>query len=297
MNARERGFLLLCGHLGNPERKPLTTAQFRTLAGRVEAMERHASQRELEDADLTALGYDREAAERIVSLLSEEELLDFYLEKAARAGCVPITRVSADYPLLLRKRLGLLSPGCLWARGDLSMLTEPAVAVVGSRDLLPENRRFASEAGRQAALQGYVLVSGNARGTDRTAQEACLAAGGRVISVVADELWKQPLRERVLYLSEEDWDEPFSAQRALSRNRCIHALGTKTFVAQTGMERGGTWDGTVKNLRFGWSPVYGFDDGSEGMNYLALLGAQLIPPEALGSFFDLPECGLSLFDR
>ncbi|MDD7387865.1 MAG: DNA-processing protein DprA [Firmicutes bacterium] len=297
MNARERGFLLLCGHLGNPERKPLTTAQFRTLAGRVEAMERHASQRELEDADLTALGYDREAAERIVSLLSEEELLDFYLEKAARAGCVPITRVSADYPLLLRKRLGLDSPGCLWARGDVTLLTEPAVAVVGSRDLLPENRRFASEAGRQAALQGYVLVSGNARGTDRTAQEACLAAGGRVISVVADELWKQPLRERVLYLSEEDWDEPFSAQRALSRNRCIHALGTKTFVAQTGMERGGTWDGTVKNLRFGWSPVYGFDDGSEGMNYLALLGAQLIPPEALGSFFDLPECGLSLFDR
>ena len=297
MNARERGFLLLCGHLGNPERKSLSAAQFCTLAGRVGAMERPMSERELVAGDLIALGYGREMADRIVRLLADEEILDYYLTKAAGAGCVPVTRVSGDYPLLLRKRLGLLSPGCLWARGDLSMLTEPAVAVVGSRDLLPENRRFAAEAGRQAAQQGYVLVSGNARGTDRTAQEACLAAGGRVISVVADELWKQPQRENILYLSEDGWDEAFSAQRALSRNRCIHALGTKTFVAQTGMERGGTWDGTVKNLRFGWSPVYGFDDGSEGMNYLALLGAQLIPPEALGSFFDLPECGLSLFDR
>ena len=192
MNARERGFLLLCGHLGNPERKSLTAAQFCTLAGRMGAMERPMSERELVAGDLIALGYGREMADRIVRLLADEEILAYYLTKAAGAGCVPVTRVSGDYPLLLRKRLGLLSPGCLWARGDLSMLTEPAVAVVGSRDLLPENRRFAAQAGRQAAQQGYVLVSGNARGTDRTAQEACLAAGGRVISVVADELWKQP---------------------------------------------------------------------------------------------------------
>lgn len=27
------GFLLLCSHLGNPDRKPLTTAQLRLLAG------------------------------------------------------------------------------------------------------------------------------------------------------------------------------------------------------------------------------------------------------------------------
>ena len=29
------GFLLLCSHLGNPDRKPLTTAQLRLLARRV----------------------------------------------------------------------------------------------------------------------------------------------------------------------------------------------------------------------------------------------------------------------
>lgn len=289
MNARERGFLLLTSHLGNPERKPLTVAQLRTLADRASRMDAPTQERELEATDLAALGFGREMAQRIVALFSEEALLDHYLQKAARAGCVPITRVSESYPPLLRKRLGLDSPGCLWARGDISLLAEPAVALVGSRELREENRRFAAEVGRQAALQGYVLVSGNARGADRTAQESCLANGGQVISIVADELSKQPLRENVLYLSEDDWDEAFSAQRALSRNRCIHALGTKAFVAQTSFGMGGTWDGTVKNLRFGWSPVYGFDDGSDGMKRLEQLGAQMITRDALQAFYDLPE--------
>ena len=104
----------------------------------------------------------------------------------------------------------------------------------------------------RAAEEGLTLVSGNARGADRTAQEACLAAGGRVISIVADELSKQARRRNLLYLSEDDFDGAFSTQRALSRNRCIHALGRMVFVAQSDFGHGGTWDGTVKNLRFGW---------------------------------------------
>ncbi|MBQ5773291.1 MAG: hypothetical protein IIW09_00420 [Acetobacter sp.] len=72
---------------------------------------------------------------------------------------------------------------------------------------------------------------------------------------MADELWKHSPGETMLFLSEEDYDSPFSAQRALSRNRCIHTLGRMVFVAQSGMEKGGTWDGTAKNLQFGWSPV------------------------------------------
>ena len=112
---------------------------------------------------------------------------------------MPITRVSDGYPLLLRKRLGLDSPGSLWIKGDASLLSQPAVSLVGSRDLNEPNREFAREVGRQAALQGYVLISGNARGADRTAQESCLNAGGRVISVVADELNKHPERENLIY--------------------------------------------------------------------------------------------------
>lgn len=289
MNARERGFLLLCSHLGDPQRKVLTTAQLRELARRVRLSERPGTLREMETDDLRKLGYSGEFAARILGLLEQEALLDHYLDRGAKLGCVPLTWASEGYPDRLRGTLKLERPGCLWAKGDLTILTLPAVALVGSRELREENRHFAEAVGREAARQGYVLVSGNARGADRTAQESCLENGGRVVCVVADELSKQPVRKNVLYLSEDGYQEAFSAQRALSRNRVIHALGTVTFVAQSASGRGGTWSGTVRNLRSGWSGVCCFRDGSEAMGELAAMGAVLIPEERLADFSALGQ--------
>ena len=283
MNPRERGFLLLTSHLGDPERKVLTVAQLRSLALRMRDMEQPAESRDLKKTDLTRLGFDDEFAERIVSLLEQEDLLDGYLAKAAKQNCVPITRVSEKYPQILRQRLGLDSPGCLWARGDVEILNTPAISLVGCRELNGPNREFAKAVGHRAAEQGLTLVSGNARGADRAAQEACLEAGGRVVSIVADSLNRIPPRN-LLYLSEDGFDEEFSAQRALSRNRCIHALGRMVFVAQSEMQKGGTWSGTVKNLRFGWSPVACFRDGSEAAYQLEQMGAYLIDREDLRDF-------------
>ena len=97
----------------------------------------------------------------------------------------------------------------------------------------------------------------------------------------------------MLYVSEEDFDEPFSSQRALSRNRVIHALGRMVFVAQSDLGKGGTWDGTVKNLRFGWSPVACFRDGSEASSQLEQMGAYLIDKTDVQDFGTLPEQNLS----
>lgn len=297
MNPRERGFLLLTSRLGNPERKVLTVPQLRTLAQRMQSAAAPAQDRDMVPEDLTALGYSPEMARRIVDLLEEEALLDRYLIRGKRCGCVPITRVSAQYPALLRSRLGEDAPGCLWAKGDLSFLDGPKIALVGSRNLNPENLAFAREAGRQAALQGYTLVSGNARGADAAAQESALAAGGRVISIVADQLGDLQPREQVLYLSELEFDEPFSAQRALSRNRCIHALGGKVLVAQSSLRKGGTWDGTVKNLRFGWSSVFCFADGSQAAALLVQMGADEVSMEALENLDALTPAEMNFLDR
>ena len=102
MNALERGFLLLTSHLGNPDRKVLTTAQLRILADRVKHAENPSEDRELSERDLLALGYNREMSRRIVALMEENEVLDHYLKRAERMGCTPVTRVSAEYPLILR---------------------------------------------------------------------------------------------------------------------------------------------------------------------------------------------------
>ncbi len=297
MNPRERGFLLLTCPMGDAQRRVLTHAQLRTLASRIRLMEKPDGDRDLQISDLTALGYDRQMAMRILELLEAEHQLDRYLLQAKKAGCVPITRVSEAYPGILRKKLGLEAPGCLWAKGDVSLLEQPAVALVGSRDLKQSNRSFASEAGRQAAKQGYALVSGNARGADRVGQMACLEAGGSVISVVADELNGHETERNVLWLSEDGFDLPFSAQRALSRNRVIHSLGKLTFVAQSRLQQGGTWDGTSQNLRFGWSRVYCFRDGSDAAQVLSQMGAEQIGTEQLANFDTLPWGYRSLFEE
>jgi predicted Rossmann fold nucleotide-binding protein DprA/Smf involved in DNA uptake len=224
-------------------------------------------------------------------------LLLHYLRRASKAGCIPIPRISPLYPRVLRDRLGEDAPGCLWAKGDLEILKSPGISLVGSRDLNPINEEFAREAGKQAALQSYTLVSGNARGADKTAQNACLRAGGQVISIVADSLEKHEPRANVLYLSEEDFDADFSAQRALSRNRCIHALGEKVLVAQSSYQQGGTWDGTVKNLRFRWSEVFCFADESPAAELLCQMGANPVSLDDLADLKALCGCEANFLGR
>lgn len=297
MTPREQGFLLLTGYLGDLERKPLTVPQFRELTRRVRAMERPSREGELTPEDLTAIGCSRAFANRVVRLLDQTEQLQWYLSQGKRALCSPITRVTEGYPEVVRKHLGLEAPGVLWAKGDLSLLETPKVALVGSRELREENRVFAEEVGKQAALQGYTLVSGDARGADRTAQESCLYYGGRVISVVADQLAKHPVRENVLYLSEDGFDLAFSAQRALHRNRVIHCLGMCTFVAQCRLKKGGTWDGTEKNLQNCWSSVYCLRDDSPASKELEQMGVALITPEDLGDIAALQPSIINFIDQ
>lgn len=296
MRPSEQGFLLMTSHLGDPQRPVLTVVQMRVLTECVRTGMTHTEDRSIVPEDLMALGYNRPSAERIIQLLSEQERLQRYLERGALAGCEPISRITRDYPLTLRKRLSLNSPGCLWLKGDRSLLGRPAVALVGSRDLCPANAEFAREVGKQAALQGYVLVSGNARGADTVAQESCLAHGGSVISVVADSLLEHSCRDRVLYISEDSFDLPFSTARALSRNRLIHAMGVLTFVAQCRPEHGGTWSGTINNLKEHWTPLFCYADGSEGANMLLSRGVTPVTYEQLADLDILQSNSLNFFD-
>ena len=295
MNAREAGFLLLSGKLGDSDRKPLTTAQLRQLAQRAALLPPPDEAAQLDVSHLMSIGMDRKLSEHILALLEDELQLNAYLAKAEKYGCRPITRASGEYPLILRKRFGFDAPGCLWAKGNPEILKMPAVSLVGSRELNGPNRKFAREVGIQAAKQGFALVSGNARGADFTAQSACLQAGGCVISVVADALTEHPLENNVLYVSEEGFDEPFSTFRALHRNYVIHAWGEVAFVAQCSMEKGGTWDGSAQNLRKKWSPLYCFRDESAASAALEGMGAVLIDTEQLQDFHSFTDSQLGFF--
>ena len=287
MTAGERGLLLLCCALPEDEDRPLTAVQFQELSRRARALGPGGEDplRELTEHDLARLGYSQEQCGRIVRLLSRETQLERYLRAAEQHGIVPITRLSPRYPARLRQTLGRRCPAVLFAKGDDALLSARCISVVGSRELTERGRAFAEAAGRLIVRSGYTLCSGGAAGADRAAQEACLNAGGAAVIFPAGRLLDCPAQARVLYLAEQGYDLPFSAQRALTRNHFIHAMGEKTLVAQCRAGTGGTWDGTTENVRRGWSPVFVSDDGSEGAQALIARGA--VPVRTLRSLDDL----------
>ena len=117
-----------------------------------------------------------------------------------------------------------------------------------------------------------------------------------MICVIADELHTKREQSGVLYISEEDYDAPFSASRALHRNRVIHALGEVTIAAQCSFRKGGTWDGSTANLRYGYTPLCCFRDGSQASQELAQMGARLIGFDELSDLSALSRTG-SLFEN
>ncbi len=275
MTAAERCMLLLCSTLGDESARPLSVARFRDLGRMARAFGSGGADplRELGEQDLVRLGCRGEEASRVLALLSRERQLDAFLLRAERAGVHPLTRLDPAYPVRLRGVLGEACPPILFWKGNPALLQQTCISVVGSRELRPDNRTFAETAGRLIAESGFCLCSGGAKGADRTAADACLRAGGRTLIFPAVSLLTLDPGENTLYLCEDDYDAQFSAQRALSRNRLIHAMGEKTLVAQTSFEIGGTWQGTEENLRRGYSPVFIYDDGTPGTAALCERGA------------------------
>lgn len=87
-----------------------------------------------------------------------------------------------DYPALLKELPD--APVLLYARGDLSLLRAPAVAVVGTRRSSERGRRDAAALAGNLAAAGLAIVSGMARGIDRAAHKAAMPLPGGTIAVL-----------------------------------------------------------------------------------------------------------------
>jgi len=101
----------------------------------------------------------------------------------ARAGAVLVPYVSPAYPWRLAQ---IPDPAPVLAViGDVSALSAPAVAVVGSRAATSYGRRVTRRLAGDLARAGLVIVSGLAHGIDAEAHRAALDAGGRTVAVQA----------------------------------------------------------------------------------------------------------------
>lgn len=88
----------------------------------------------------------------------------------------------AAYPALLRTLPD--APVLLYCLGDLSLLANPAVAVIGSRKATPRGQALAGHMAGAFASWGITVVSGMAWGIDKAAHEAALGRTGSSIAVL-----------------------------------------------------------------------------------------------------------------
>lgn len=291
MRAEERALLLLRCALGRAV-APLNAEEYRSFACLLGEHFAELATNGMTREALSAHGCGASAAERLARLLECPDTVEHYL--AAQGDISVLTCLSDGFPQRLRL-LGAHCPPALFCRGDVSLLTRPAVALVGSRRLSAQNRRFAQHIGELAAREGRVLISGGAVGADTAAQEACLDAGGSVVCFVPDALYAHRARPRVLYCSDEGYEAEFTAARALRRNHFIHTAAEMSFVAQCEVGRGGTWAGATDALRRERTPVFVFADGSDGSAALIARGALPVGLEVV-SFGDFQPPALSIFD-
>src|SRR5262249_50647311 len=126
--------------------------------------------------------------ERLAALLDRSGRAALELEAIFSRGMWTLTRVDEQYPAHLRDTLKNHAPTVLFGAGDLALLRQKGVAVIGSRNIDEAGTKFAQLVGAKTVSSKRPVVSGGARGTDRLAMQAALDAGGKSIGVLADSL-------------------------------------------------------------------------------------------------------------
>jgi DNA processing protein len=97
------------------------------------------------------------------------------MERTLRLGARFVALGEPDYPRALQAIDS--APPVLAVRGDAAALTRPAVAIVGSRNASAAGLAFTERLARDLGKEGYVIVSGLARGIDARAHRAGLPTG------------------------------------------------------------------------------------------------------------------------
>src|SRR5690606_18586212 len=120
-----------------------------------------------------------------------------------RNGIGVLTIADRAYPSLLRRTND--PPHVLYYRGNLSLLTRPAVAIVGTRIATSYGRHVAETFAAALADYGFAVTSGLARGIDSCAHRGALERAGGTIAVLGlpvDRIY--PPENRQLYRTIEE---------------------------------------------------------------------------------------------
>ena len=158
-----------------------------------------------------------------------------------------ITLADAHYPQALLEIPD--PPPILYAKGDLSCLKMPAIAMVGSRNASVQGEKNAEEFAYALSEQGFSIISGMALGIDGAAHRGALKnKNGKTIAVVGTGLdivypakhreLAHKIVEQGLVISEFAIGTPSRPQNFPRRNRIISGLSLGCLVVEANTQSG-----------------------------------------------------------
>lgn len=193
----------------------------------------------MREGDLRACGLSPKQASAAAASLREERI------EAARSwrernGIGVLTMADKAYPSLLRRTDD--PPHVLYYRGDLSCLSRPAIAIVGTRLATAYGRHVAESFAAAFADRGFTVVSGLAKGIDSCAHRGALDRPGGTIAVLGLPVERiyppenrqlyRAIEEKGLLLSESAPGTPYHPGMFPSRNRIIAGLSHGVVIAE-----------------------------------------------------------------
>lgn len=210
-----------------------------------------------------------------------------------------------DYPLALTSLED--APPVLSVIGNIALLNQQCVALVGSRNASLNGRKLAHKMAADLGKQNMVVVSGLARGIDTSAHDGSLASG--TVAVVAggvDVIY--PKENTDLYnkiceigavVSECAWGTQPMAQHFPKRNRIVSGLSVGTVVIEASLRSGSLITARMaaeQGRDVMAVPGFPLDPRSEGTNALIRDGVTLVRDaadvmEQIGSFLNKRNCG------
>jgi DNA processing protein len=216
-------------------RAQLGAAQLARLGEHDDPLSREA----LASAELTTLAASR-------WLRPDEAALDADLRWLHASGAMLLAATDARYPRLLRETPD--APGVLYVLGDVQSLSEPQIAVVGSRGPTAGGRDTARGFAAWFAGAGITITSGLALGIDAACHEGALQAGGLTVAVLGcglDTCYPrenaalfQRIQRSGALVSEFPPGTPALAANFPQRNRIIAGLAHGTLVVEAASRSG-----------------------------------------------------------
>ena len=232
--------------------RPLNTVEFSRLAVRASAAGK-SSVGSLIGMDMSGimdvLDCNEDEAYRICMLLNRAMPLSYSLEKFSSDGVEILTRYNEEYPERFTEKLGQNAPAAFYLCGNPQVLSVPLVAIMGISGVkLPVNAEQQVRAlAKQAANNGYGIISGGEPGIARLAALAANDLGIPYVDIVGGDLSthcatapiKGMIKEgRCAVMSMIHPSALFTAGHAISRCKLIYALSSAAFIFNTDGKRG-----------------------------------------------------------